>query len=87
VWSTLTKKELWTLVECIKDCYPICDVENFSQHHFEASMISTRERFEERQLAMAPECGFRLPACVLRRGPDFDQTVSQKIYNLGIDWR
>ena len=27
----LTKKELWALLECIKECYPICDLETFAQ--------------------------------------------------------
>ena len=27
----LTKKELRALLECIKDCYPICDLETFGQ--------------------------------------------------------
>jgi hypothetical protein len=27
----LTKKELRALLECIKECYPICDLETFSQ--------------------------------------------------------
>ena len=27
----LTKKELRALLECIKECYPICDVETFAQ--------------------------------------------------------
>ena len=27
----LTKKELRALLECIKECYPICDLENFAQ--------------------------------------------------------
>jgi hypothetical protein len=28
----LTKKELRALLECIKECYSICDVETFAQH-------------------------------------------------------
>jgi len=31
----LTKKELRTLLECIKECYPICDAETFAQRSFE----------------------------------------------------
>src|SRR4029453_13200910 len=27
----LTKKELRALLECIKECYPICDLETFTQ--------------------------------------------------------
>ena len=27
----LTKKELRALLECIKECYPICDLETFAQ--------------------------------------------------------
>jgi hypothetical protein len=27
----LTKKELRALLECIKECYPICDLETFGQ--------------------------------------------------------
>jgi hypothetical protein len=27
----LTEKELRALLECIKDCYPICDLETFAQ--------------------------------------------------------
>ena len=27
----LTKKELRTLLECIKECYPLCDLETFTQ--------------------------------------------------------
>jgi hypothetical protein len=36
----LTKKELRTLLECIKECYPNCDLETFTQRQRVVSRLS-----------------------------------------------
>ena len=65
----LTKKELRALLECIKECYPICDIETFAQRVVSRlSKIVPTEiiSYNGRNLRIAGKCSFDLPARCLR---------------------